>query len=529
MVMGYVTFKSSATLKRQLLSFFIGSVVILSLTTSIITAWQTSRNVRLETIENGLQIVRNFSDQAILALLTGSEENAQEAVNRTLGFESINGVAVFKPNGELLISSTKSPNSQFYLDVTKLTGEPQLIDEYEDHWVFSAPVIFVDEQFDPETLDPDEETVEEQLIGHVLVDYDKHSLREIQQSIFVNNIVIGGVITVVLAFLMSWGVNRLTLPLSALSQTMETARDSGNYTKADVNGASEIRQMAAVYNQMMTHLEKQKSQLEMHRATLESEVEIRTQELRVARDTALTANRHKSEFLANISHELRTPLQAIIGYTDLVKEDLELECMDAQAEDLAKAIRSANTLLGLINNILDLAKIEAGRMDLYLKPVDMEFLINDTLETVQPMAAANNNQLLIDKGNLNSTLVVDRQKLMQIFLNLLSNACKFTKNGKVTFEIRNDKNFLYVSVTDTGVGIPKDKLNYIFEEFTQVDGSQTRKFEGTGLGMAITKNFCDMMRAKIEVESQEGEGTRFSIKLPLQPEQETRRVDLSSA
>ena len=430
MVVKNITFKSQASFKRQLVSFFVVSISLLAILTSIITAWQTSQQIRQSTIETGIQVTKNFSDQSVLALLTDSKENGQEAADRVLGFNSVSGVAVYKVGGELLTSSSKSVNHSFFLDQSKLTNSTQLIEESNDLWLFSAPVYFVDDEFDPDMVDPNDESVESQLLGYVLVEYNKQALHVIQRSIFINNFVIGGVVAIILSIVMSIGITQLTKPLSALSQTMETARDSSIYPKAQVSGASDIRQMAEMYNQMMTHLEKQNTAMEKYQSTLESEVEMRTLELKVARDTALTASRHKSEFLANISHELRTPLQAIIGYTDLVKEDLELECMDAQVEDLEKSIRAAHNLLGLINNILDLAKIEAGKMDLYVKPTDTEYLINDTIETVLPMAAANNNKLIVEKGDLSETLILDRQKLMQVFLNLLSNACKFTKMGK---------------------------------------------------------------------------------------------------
>ena len=239
------------------------------------------------------------------------------------------------------------------------------------------------------------------------------------------------------------------------------------------------------------------------------------EQLRKAKEVAEQSAKLKEQFLANISHELRTPLQAIIGYNDLVREDLELECMDAQAEDLNKSIRSANNLLGLINNILDLSKIEAGKMDLYIKATNIKNLVNEAIDTIKPIANANNNQLSVTFGNLATILKVDRQKLLQIFLNLLSNACKFTSNGIVNFNIYNDTDFLYFSISDTGVGIAKDKLKYIFEQFTQVDGSHTRKFEGTGLGMAITQSFCQLMGGTITVESEPGKGTVFTVKQPL--------------
>ncbi|MEY8253232.1 MAG: ATP-binding protein, partial [Colwellia sp.] len=139
----------------------------------------------------------------------------------------------------------------------------------------------------------------------------------------------------------------------------------------------------------------------------------------------------------------------------------------------------------------------------------------EAIDTVRPMAQAKSNELTLNIGNLPPILNVDRQKLMQIFLNLLSNACKFTKNGIINFDINSDKSFLYFSVSDTGIGIPDNKLNYIFKQFTQVDASQTRQFEGTGLGMAITQNFCQLMAGDLRVESQLNQGSTFSVKLPL--------------
>lgn len=509
---------TQASFKRQLLTLLVVSVILLTIISSILTAWQTSKTLKENTIDNSLQITSNFAEQTVLALLTGSQENGQEAIDRALGFTSVVGVAVYRPNGDILIQSEKMAVQKPSFKAELLPNETQLLSETENIWTYSAAVTYSEDTYDEEMINPDDEVTEQQILGYVLVQYNKEGLRQIQRTIFVNNITIGAVVAFVLALLIRLVINHLTKPLLALSQTMETARDSGLYSKARVNGALEIRQMAEIYNQLMATLEQQNAALEKSRNTLESEVEIRTQELVVARDSALTASRHKSEFLANISHELRTPLQAIIGYNDLVREDLELECMDAQVEDLNKSIRSAHNLLALINNILDLSKIEAGKMDLYIKAVNIENLVNEAIDIVLPMANTNNNELKVNIGSLSSTLYVDRQKLVQIFLNLLSNACKFTKNGVITFDIHNDKNFLYFAVADTGVGIEQSKLDYIFEQFTQVDGSQTRKFEGTGLGMAITQNFCQLMGGTITVESELGIGSVFKVKQPLQTE-----------
>lgn len=504
-----------ASFKRQLLTLLVVSIVMITIITSLLTAWQTSQTLRENTIDTSLQITHNFAEQTVLALLTGSKENGQEAIKRALGFTAVVGVAVYKTNGDVLIQSAKMNVQKPLFKAALLPNKPQLLFETDKIWTYSAVVTYIEDSYDEDMINLEDEIIKEQKLGYVLVQYNKDELRQIQRSIFINNISIGALGAFVLALLIQYVINHLTKPLSALSQTMASARDSGLYPKAVVNGALEIRQMAQIYNQMMATLEQQNIALENSRNTLESEVEIRTQELVVARDSALTASRHKSEFLANISHELRTPLQAIIGYSDLVREDLELEGMDAQVEDLNKSIRNAHNLLDLINKILDLSKIEAGRMDLYLKAVNIKNLIHEALDTVLPMANSNNNELKVNMGSLASILYIDRQKVLQIFLNLLSNACKFTQNGTITFNIYSDKNFLYYSVSDTGVGIAKEKLSYIFEQFTQIDGSQTRNFEGTGLGMAITQNFCQLMGGTITVESELGVGSVFTVKQPL--------------
>jgi two-component system, NarL family, sensor histidine kinase BarA len=508
---------SKASFKRQLLLLFISSVIILTVATTIITSYKTSEIIEKSTVSTALQITKNFAKQAMLALLTDNTDNAQEALNSTLGFSSVESVTIARTDNTILLASSEQADIKQYIKIAqqKITESAFLLKELTNVWVFAAPVILKQDTTDEEMFDPNDDSLQTQNLGLVLITYNKYELQQIQRSIFINNLFIGAVISALLTFLLRFVILRMTKPLSVLSKSMKSARDFANYTKAEVSGAAEIQQIASTYNQMMTTLAEQNSALEKSHDTLESEVEIRTQELVVARDSALSASRHKSEFLANISHELRTPLQAIIGYTDLVREDLELECMDSQVEDLNKSIRSAHTLLALINNILDLAKIEAGRMDLNLKAVNIKNLVNETIETVLPMASANNNKLTASFGKLSSTLMVDRQKLMQIFLNLLSNACKFTKNGKISFDIYNDRYYLYFSVTDTGVGIAQNKLQYIFEQFTQVDGSQTRKFEGTGLGMAITQNFCELMNSDLSVESELNVGSVFSVKMPI--------------
>ena len=506
--------------KGQLLSIFMVLVIFMTIITSALTAWQSSKTVSKAISENGLQITSNFAEQSVLTLLTGSVENGKEAINRVLGFESVDAVAIYQKNGEVLLISEGMLLDKKSVNLETLISMHQLLLENDDFWIFTSTVTYNDDSLEDSMLITEEIESEKKSIGHVFVQYNKEALRKIQRSIFINNLLIGTSIALVLALIMHLIINRMVTPLQTLSQTMDIARDTGKYPQAEITGTRELRQIAQAYNQMMLILEHQNSALERSHDTLELEVVARTQELIVARDSAMTASRHKSEFLAIMSHELRTPLQAIIGYTDLVREELELACMDEQADDLNKSIRSAHSLLALINNILDLAKIEAGRIDLYLKPTNIKSLIDEAMDTITPIALVNNNELILDVNTLIPMINVDRQKLMQIFLNLLSNACKFTKKGTITFTANNDQNFIYFSVKDTGVGIPKSKLDYIFEQFTQVDASQTRQFEGTGLGMAITRSFCQLMDGYLTVESQLNHGSTFSVKLPLKQSSE---------
>ncbi len=515
MTVAKLIFNSKTSFKQQLLLLFFASFGCLAVVTSGVTAWQTSIELKKSTVKTGLQISDNLADRVVLALLTASEDNAREAIDNALGFESVDSISVYKDDGSILVHDSKMNDSAMPAVVSTKLTELQLYQETALTWLFFAPVIYVEDIDDMELVEPEEISQQQQVLGYVLVEYNKQALHAIQRSIIVNNFLIATVFALLLSLLISWILNRLTTPLLRLSQTMAQARDSGHYTNADVFGPVEVRQMASIYNQMMTTLGKQNLALEKSRDNLESEVAFRTQELVVARDAALTASRLKSEFLANISHELRTPLQAIIGYTDLVREDLELECMTEQANDLNKSIRSAHVLLALINNILDLAKIEAGKMDLNLKSVDIKHLVDETIETIQPMAIANENKLIVQNNVEQLIISLDRQKVMQILLNLLSNACKFTAKGQVTFTLFNCDKFLHICIADTGVGIAQDKLKFIFDKFTQIDGSQTRKFEGTGLGMAITQKFCQLMDGEIRISSELDIGTTVNVTLPI--------------
>jgi PAS domain S-box-containing protein len=240
-------------------------------------------------------------------------------------------------------------------------------------------------------------------------------------------------------------------------------------------------------------------------------------ELDKAREVAEIANRAKSQFLANMSHELRTPLNAIILYTELLRDEASDRGLEDFLPDLKKIHGAAKHLLTLINDVLDLSKIESGKMELVLEAFDVADMIRDVETTIQPLAQKNANRLLVDCPADVGTMHADLTKVRQSLFNLLSNACKFTEGGTVHLEVvreGSDGGWFIFRVADTGIGMTPEHLGKLFMPFSQVDPSATRRFGGTGLGLAITRHFCEAMEGAITVESRPGVGSTFTMRLP---------------
>ncbi|MDO8607309.1 MAG: response regulator [Phaeospirillum sp.] len=233
-----------------------------------------------------------------------------------------------------------------------------------------------------------------------------------------------------------------------------------------------------------------------------------------AKLAAEAANQAKSSFLANMSHELRTPLNAIIGYSEMLQEELEDLGQDELIPDLGKIHSAGRHLLMLINDVLDISKIEAGKMDLFVESFGIEQMVSDVVSTIRPLVEKNSNRLAVECPAGIGVMEADLTKVRQTLFNLLSNASKFTNNGAITLICRREAAWIEFAVADTGIGMAPEALDKLFQAFQQADASTTRKFGGTGLGLAISRTFCRMMDGDITVTSEPGMGTTFTVRLP---------------
>jgi signal transduction histidine kinase len=228
------------------------------------------------------------------------------------------------------------------------------------------------------------------------------------------------------------------------------------------------------------------------------------------------ASQHKSQFLANMSHELRTPLNAIIGVSEMLREDAE--ALKQDTEPLDRVLGAARHLLALINDILDLSKIEAGRMELSLSSFPLAPLIADIVKTIEPLAAKNSNKVAAHCDAGIGTMHADQMRLRQALLNLMSNANKFSERGAISIDARqgqeNGRDWITVAVSDTGIGMTPEQIGKLFQEFSQASSTTASRYGGTGLGLAISKHFCQMMGGDITVASESGRGSIFTIRLP---------------
>ena len=307
---------------------------------------------------------------------------------------------------------------------------------------------------------------------------------------------------------------RMVGPIQALRAGAERIGGGDLAQRIRIKTGDELEALADQFNDMAGRLQESY-------AGLEQKVEERTREVEEKSRQLEMASQHKSQFLASMSHELRTPLNAIIGLTEMMVSNAARFGTEKAAEPLRRVQRAGTHLLGLINQVLDLSKIEAGKLELSSDLVALAPLITEVVDTARPLAEQNNNRLVVKSQENLGSLTVDPMRLRQILLNLLSNACKFTKQGEVTLLARkviNQGNWIEFAVSDTGIGMTPEQQAKIFEEFTQADSSTARQYGGTGLGLAITRKLARMMGGDVTLTSEAGKGSTFTVRLPASTE-----------
>ncbi|KAF0170359.1 MAG: Histidine kinase, partial [Limisphaerales bacterium] len=321
----------------------------------------------------------------------------------------------------------------------------------------------------------------------------------------------------------------VTGPINSLVQTSGQVRREENFAvRAPAAGTDELGQLVNAFNDMLAQIQLRDVELRRHRDHLGELVAQRTAELMQlnhalfqARDKAEDASRAKSSFLANVSHELRTPLNAIIGYSEMLIEDAEALGQPDSLKDLRNIRTAGRQLLTLINEVLDLSKIEAGKLTLHYEDFDLVALAREVLDTVRPLAVKAESRLELDAPPGGLPMHADHTKVRQTLMNLLGNACKFTERGEVRLRLATETvdghPWVVLEVRDTGIGMTEEQLGRLFQAFTQADAATGRKFGGTGLGLAISRKFAEAMGGQLAATSTPHRGSTFTVRLPARP------------
>ncbi len=510
------------TLQHQLSISFMAGVFGLALFTSMVSAWQGARQISDTLMAQSMAVASSLASQSSLALLSGSPDNASEAVAATLAMPGVLRVELRKADGGTLLArgavmpaGASSPSS-----VSRPMSMAYLAAEDDDAWHFIAPVWTRPEPTPFDVVEPKPE-----YLGHVRLVHSKSTLSRLKANIYVVNLLSAFFFAVVFLIVIRILTKRVTRPLRSLSSAMDRAGQGEAQLRASEEGPRDVQRMAQAFNRMMRALEERGDELARHQDHLEDLVRERTTELQQARDRAEVASQAKTSFLARMSHELRTPLNAILGYAQLLKMDRALTPRQRSGVDTIHD--SGEHLLMLIVDILDLSRIESGKTELRPEPVSLRSFLGGLADIIRVKAEEKGVHFELSVApSLPPSVLVDEQRLRQVLLNLLSNAVKFTERGVVCLTVRPTPQqdapqerlpglvALRFEIQDTGTGIGADDLVRVFEPFEQAGSAESRA-AGTGLGLAICRQLVRLMGSDIHIDSQVGTGSLFWFDLSL--------------
>lgn len=460
-------------------------------------------------IEQTKSLAETLSANSVSWVLANDVVGIEEIIDAQKGYPNLRYAMILSPEGRVIAHSNKTYNGQYATDEkSRVLLEAEIVPQYLQVGLMlvdiAVPIV-----------------ANEKFIGWARVaisgDIYAAGLQVISRDGVIYTIiaiVIGGLFAFVMARGMTADLRKLVDVASSVS--------GGATRRAVINREDEIGELAKDFNIMLDALERNahsqkllEQELRSRRDSLEEQVKERTIELEHARDEALQATVVKSAFLASMSHELRTPLNSIIGFTAIVAMKKAGDLNDEQVRQLNMANASAQHLLEMINDILDISKVEAGKEHIVNTYFDVNGLLTELGELMAPQFEKKNLAIRFEIQEPDMELYTDREKLRRVLLNLLSNALKFTDEGGVTVRCKKEKQGIVIHVEDTGIGIGKDDIENVFNAFEQADSHDSRKYTGTGLGLTICRQYIQLLGGEITVRSTPGRGSRFSILLPV--------------
>jgi signal transduction histidine kinase/CheY-like chemotaxis protein len=535
------------SLKTKFLTYVIAAIIVMGILFCGYYVYQFNRVLTQELEKRGESIAKHLAYQSKYGVMTKNKEILNQALVAAIHKESlgkdVTSAVIYDAEGRILAEKHKSISKIKTFGYSKIKGidfktgphvsysqsitlpllnvlvpiEITEIGGKGPGWDPEDTLIDEDEYYQPKAADIT-------TIGYVQITMSLQKLTDEKRAILK-----GGFLIILLvmgtgvAFSFAF-VQLMIRPIKAMTQTAIKITQGDLSLRVKKYAQDEIGVFGDCFNRMVDSLEKRNNEIQQLNQSLEQKVKERTRELEIANKQLQEQNvklkendRLKSEFLANMSHELRTPLNAIIGFSRVILKGIDGPITELQQTDLTSIHNSGRHLLTLINDVLDLAKIESGRLELQPEELDVKEVAEGVMNTCEALVKDKNLKLIerIEPGLPH--IIADKTRFRQILLNILSNAIKFTYEGSVVLEVKNlaKEHKILISVTDTGIGIKEEDIPKVFEKFRQIDGSSTRLEGGTGLGMAITKEFVEIHRGRIWVESKFGVGSTFYVELPV--------------